>query len=82
MSDGEYLGFPVAIKRLKMNEGDSEKIFKVPFINIAHYHRSALSLHSAVMSRNHRLETLVPSEYLAFVRDFYVPRPAFFPHSL
>lgn len=33
VSDGEYLGQPVAVKRLKMNEGDSDKIFKVPLID-------------------------------------------------
>ena len=39
VSDGEYLGCPVAIKRLKM-EGDSDRIFKVLATNLMHYHRS------------------------------------------
>ena len=38
ISSGEYLGFPVAVKRLKMNEGDSDRTFKVPPINLAHRH--------------------------------------------
>ena len=33
VSDGEYLGRPVAIKRLKMNGGDSDRIFKVRLCN-------------------------------------------------
>lgn len=33
VSDGEYSGQPVAVKRLKMNEGDSDKIFKVPLVD-------------------------------------------------
>ena len=40
MSDGEYLGFPVAIKRLKVNEGDSDRSFKVPLDNPTHRHHS------------------------------------------
>ena len=36
VSNGEYLGCPVAIKHLKMNKGDPDKIFKVPSINPAH----------------------------------------------
>ena len=40
MSYGEYLGFPVAIKRLKMNEpGDSDRVFKVPLFNLAYDYR-------------------------------------------
>ena len=41
VSDGEYLGFRVAIKRLRMNEGDSDRCFKVPSINCTQCHRSA-----------------------------------------
>ena len=37
VSDGEYSGLPVAIKRLKMNEGDPDRVFKVPSINLVHY---------------------------------------------
>jgi len=33
VSDGEYLGFPVAIKRLRLNEGDSDGSFKVPSVS-------------------------------------------------
>ena len=35
VSDGEYLGCAVAIKRLKM-KGDSDRIFKVLAIGLAH----------------------------------------------
>jgi hypothetical protein len=31
VSDGEYQGLTVAIKHLKMNEGDADKTFKVPY---------------------------------------------------
>ena len=34
VSSGEYLGSPVAIKRLKMNEGDPDSIFKVALLNL------------------------------------------------
>ena len=40
VNDGEYLGFPVAIKRLRMNEGDSDGSFKVPSTSSARCHRS------------------------------------------
>ena len=43
VSDGEYLGLPVAIKRLRMNEGESGGIFKVPLISPVHYRRSAVA---------------------------------------
>jgi len=43
VSTGDYLGLLVAIKRLKMNEGDSDGIFKVPLINLAHQHRSTFT---------------------------------------
>ena len=43
MSFGEYLGFPVAVKRLKINEEDSDRNFRVPSINSTHYRRSAFA---------------------------------------
>ena len=43
VSDGEYLGFSVAIKRLRMNEGDSDRCFKVPPTNCTQCHRSAFT---------------------------------------
>ena len=43
VSHGEYSGFPVAIKRLKMNEGDSDRIFKVPLIGPARYRCSVFT---------------------------------------
>ena len=43
VSDGEYLGFPVAVKRLRMNEEESDGIFKVALINSVHYRRSAFA---------------------------------------
>jgi len=42
VSGGEYLGFPVAIKRLKMDE-DSDRSFGVPSVNSEHYHHSSLT---------------------------------------
>jgi len=41
VSNGEYLGYPVAIKHLKMNKGDPNNIFKVTSINLVDRHRSA-----------------------------------------
>ena len=37
VTDGEYLGRPVAIKYLKMDEENSDRIFKVPLINLLYY---------------------------------------------
>ena len=81
MSNGEYLGSTVAIKRLHMNDGDSDRIFKVSLIDPTHDHCSALSFRPAIMSGDHRLETSVPSEHFASVRGFYVFRPSLFSHS-
>ena len=39
VNDGEYLGCPVAIKRLRM-EGDSDSIFKVLATDLMHYNHS------------------------------------------
>ena len=41
--DGEYLGLPVAVKRLRMYEGDRDRIFKVFLINVKYVHCSVLS---------------------------------------
>jgi len=43
VSNGEYLGSTVAIKHLRMGEGDSDRIFKVSSLNLTHYHCSAFS---------------------------------------
>ena len=43
VSDGEYLGCPVAIKRLKTNGRDSNKIFKVPLANLMCYRCSTFT---------------------------------------
>ena len=32
VSKGEYLGCPVAIKRLKMNEGEPDRVFRVRLV--------------------------------------------------
>jgi len=37
VSNGEYLGRSVAVKRLKVYKGDYENIFKVPSIKFMHY---------------------------------------------
>ena len=77
VSNGEYLGYPVAIKQLKMTRGDPDKIFKVPSINLAHC--LLLSFRPAVMSGDHMVETLIPSKHLASGRGFYVHGPTLFP---
>lgn len=43
VSDGEYLGSPVAIKCLKINEGDSDRIFKVFSTNLTYCRCSAFA---------------------------------------
>lgn len=40
VSDGKYQGAAVAIKRLKMKEGDFDRIFKVFLMTAANYRRS------------------------------------------
>jgi len=73
----------VAIKRFKANEGDSDRIFKVPLNQpFASSLLKALNFHSAVVSGGHWLETFIPSEHLPSLRDFYVRGPATFLHSL
>ena len=79
VSRGEYLGFSVAIKRFKMNEGDSDRIFKVPLVDLCAL--PLLSFYPAIMPRGHRLETSVPSKHLPFVGDFYVRGFTPFSHS-
>ena len=37
VSDGEYSGRLIAIKRLRTNEGDSDRVFEVPLLNPVHY---------------------------------------------
>jgi len=81
VSKGEYFGSPVAIKRLKMNEGESDGVFGVRLVDLV-----AMTLlfrfHPAVMSGDHQLETFVPSERPTFVRSFCVRGPPLFPHLL
>ena len=43
VSNGEYLGCPVAIKHLMMDKADADVTLKVPSINLAHYCYSALN---------------------------------------
>jgi len=38
VSNGQYLGRPVAIKNLKMNKGDPDKMFKVPLVYLGCCH--------------------------------------------
>ena len=79
MSDGEYLGSPVAIKHLRLNEGDSDIVFKVKLINLTDSLPS-LNFHSAVMSRDYWLETLVPFEHHAPTGSCCFRRPTLLPH--
>ena len=39
VSDGEYLGYTVAVKDLKPNKAGFNKNFKVSLIHLVHYHR-------------------------------------------
>ena len=41
VTDGEYLGCPVAIKYLRVNEEGFERVSKVPLITLVHRHRLA-----------------------------------------
>ena len=41
--DGEYLGLPVAVKRLRIYEGDRDRAFKVFPINLTYIHCSVLA---------------------------------------
>ena len=79
VSNGEYLGNPVAIKDLKANNGDFNRTFKVclisPCVIIA-------ELPLAVLSRNYWLETSIPPEYPASIGCFCVKRTAPIPHPL
>jgi serine/threonine protein kinase len=43
VSHGEYLGRPMAIKRLRMIGEDSDRIFKVPLLNLVHHICSAFT---------------------------------------
>ena len=80
MNNGEYSECPVAIKRLKMTEEDSDGTFKVPPLDSTHPLLS-LSFYPGIMPRDNQLETSVSSEHLTFVGGFYVSRPALFAHS-
>ena len=73
MSDGEFSEYLVAVKRLRVNEGGTDKIYKVPSINSAH--SDYFSSLPAVMSGDHQLETFVPPERPAVVGGFCDCRP-------
>ena len=82
VSDGEYLGGLVAIKCLKVNEGDLDGIFRVCIMLEQPGGFPALSFHPASMSRDHLLEAFVPPQHFTFVGCFGVNRSALFLHSL
>jgi hypothetical protein len=77
VSNGEYLGRPVAIKRLRMKEEDSDRSFKVTLTNLIHHCYSPLP---AVVSGDYLLETFVPPEYLTFPGSFCFAGPMWFQH--
>ena len=79
--DGEYLGCPVAVKRLKVNEFNPDSVFKVSLFNQSRV-SPTLNPYPGFMSRNHMLETFVSSQHFAFVRGFCVYRPSLFLHYL
>ena len=71
VSDGEYQGNTVAIKHIKMDGKDPDKIFKVTILGQPP--RSLLSkFSSAIVSGGNCLETRVTSEHLALARGFYL----------
>ena len=82
VSDGIYLGFAVAIKDLKTKKDDFDKMFKVGSINLAPSRCSALNFHPAFLSRDCRLETLIPPKHIASGGGFCVNRPLSFSHPL
>jgi hypothetical protein len=81
VSDGEYKGGLVAIKCLKVNEGDLNGVFRVCILEQL---RGSpwLTLHPAFLSRNHLLEAFVPPQHSTFVGRFGVHKPALFLHPL
>ena len=79
VSNGKYSGLTVAIKRLKMNEGDSDRIFKVSTFDQPRA-SLLLSYRPAVMSGGDQLETSISSKHPSFVGGFCVRGPALFPH--
>ena len=75
VSDGEYSGCSVAIKRLRTSEGASDRTFKVRHVDLIYYRFSSRPV---VMSGDTCLETLVSSKYLASVGDFRICGSALF----
>jgi len=61
-------------------QGGLREHFQGTFHQIYALSISLLSFRTVVMSRDHQLETFVPSEYLALVGGICVHRPALFPH--
>ena len=60
VSDGEYLGNPVAVKRLTMDKGDPEKIFKVPLLNLVYHHH-----HLCLASTQRLCREIISWKYLS-----------------
>ena len=81
VSDGEYSGNPVAVKHLKVNDGDLDRTFKV-YTSKPPHPLPLLSVRLALMSRNHLLETFAPSKHFAIVGHFCVHGPTHLLHSL
>lgn len=81
MSEGQYQGSTVAIKCLKMKDGDHERMFKVRSFNPKNPCRSAPSSCPAIVSGDHRLETFISSKHFAPGGRFYLRRSASLPHS-
>ena len=75
VSDGEYLGRPVAVKCLKM-EGDSDRIFKVFAVSPV---RPRRSVSTVALQGDHQLEAPDPPKHTAFVGSFSVRRLMLFP---
>jgi hypothetical protein len=69
VSDGEYLGCSVAIKRLRVSEDDSDKVFKVRISFNLSRDRKALNPFLAILPRGYWLEILDPPKHSAAVRN-------------
>ena len=81
MSEGTYKGDAVAIKRLKMGEGDFDRIFKVLLMNFADPRPLALNFCPALLPRGYHLETFIPSEHFALARGLYLHEHTLLAHT-
>lgn len=76
VSNGEYpnFKFSVAVKRLKTNEGDSDRIFKVPLINIGRYHYSTFIDSSSGCAERSSVGNIYPTRTSYLCWEFPCPK--------